>query len=151
MGKNRDFLFLWGILTLALFLLTFGINEFFPFIGDQGWYYLSARDLVVQGKIPLVGITTSHTWLHHGALFTYMLAIALWLFSFYPLAGVFVTIPITLGAILLLYKLGTLMFGRAVGLTCAFLFATSPLVLVNTRMAYHTSPLAKDLRLRQET
>jgi len=27
-----------------------------PFIGDQGWFYLSARNMLVHGNIPLVGI-----------------------------------------------------------------------------------------------
>ncbi len=140
--RYSDTLLILGILLLAFFLLIFRLTELSPFIGDQGWFYLSARDMILYGKIPLVGITTSHTWLHHGALFTYMLAIALWIFSFHPLAGTFVSISFTLGAILLLYKLGSAMFGRPVGFIASFLFATSPLVMIHTRMAYHTSPLA---------
>lgn len=139
--RNNRFLLL--VIALGeLFLLTFRLPELFPFIGDQGWFYLSAGDMIVTGNIPLVGITTSHIWLHHGAIFTYLLAFALWICSFHPLSAVIVTIPITIAATLLLYKLGKIMFNRSVGLIAAILFATSPLVLIHTRMAYHTSPLA---------
>jgi len=84
-GKN-SLLFLL-IFILAAFLLLYKLETYMPFIPDQAWFYLSARDIFVKGQIPLLGITSSHTWLHQGALWTYMLAGALWIGRFNPFSG----------------------------------------------------------------
>src|SRR6185312_14686775 len=75
------------ILFLAAFLLFYKLNEFMSFIGDQGWFYISARDMLLTGQIPLVGITSSHTWLHQGPFWTYLLAFALKIGDYNPVAG----------------------------------------------------------------
>ncbi len=112
-----------------------------PFIGDQGWFYLSARDLLLTGKIPLVSITSSHTWLHQGPIWTYMLAVALWISHFNPVSGAILTGVIGLVTILLIYKIGSEMFSQRVGLIAALFYATSPYIVFSGRFAYHTSPI----------
>jgi 4-amino-4-deoxy-L-arabinose transferase-like glycosyltransferase len=109
------------------------------FIGDQGWFYLAARDLLLTGKIPLVGITSSHTWLHQGPLWTYILSIALFLGKFNPISGGYVTALFGALSAVLMYKLGLAMFSRRVGVIAALLYGTSPLVIFFDRMPYHTS------------
>src|SRR5205085_6417561 len=52
-------------------------------------FYLSARDMLTQGTVPLVGIPSSRPWLHQGPWWTYILAISLWMGNFHPLAGVY--------------------------------------------------------------
>ena len=74
------------------------------FIGDQGWFYISARDILLTGKIPLVGITSSHIWLHQGPYWTYMLAIMLFLFHFNPVSGAYLTAVIGLLTVFLIYR-----------------------------------------------
>lgn len=110
-----------------------------PFIGDYGWFYLSARDLILTKNIPLVGITSSHVWLHQGPLWTYILAILLKLSSFNPLSGGYFIAIIGSITIYFIYKLGFLLFSERVGLISAFLYATSPLVIIHSRIPYHTS------------
>lgn len=109
------------------------------FTGDQGWFFLSARDLIINHKIPLVGITASITWLYQGAIFTYFLAPFLWLFKFNPLGGAVLTILFNLLAIGAIYKVGKNFFGEKVGVLVALLFSTSPLIIIHSRTAYHTS------------
>ena len=111
------------------------------FIGDQGWFYLSARDVILKGEIPLVGITSSHIWLHQGALWTYMLALVLWLFNFNPVGGAYLSSLLGVITVWLVYRVGKDVFSRKIGLIAAFLYATSPLVIVHSRMVYHTSPI----------
>ena len=112
-----------------------------PFLGDQAWFYLSARDMVLTGKIPLVGIASSHPWLHQGALWTYVLAGWLWIFHFNPISGGYLSALIDCFAIGLFYKLGSSHFSKRVGLIAATLYTFSPLVIMNARMPYHTSPI----------
>ena len=128
-------------LALSIFLNFYRISERMIFIGDQGWFYISARDMILTGKIPLVGITSSHTWLHQGPLWTYLLAFVLWAFNYNPLSGAYFTVFLNIFTVFLVYKLGKKMFSKRVGLIAALLYATSPLVIVNSHMPYHTSPI----------
>lgn len=127
------------ILFLAAFLLFFKLNILMPFIGDQGWFYLSARDMLLTGHIPLVGITSSHTWLHQGPLWTYLLAIALYMGHFNPISGAYFTATTGLFTVWLVYKLGSEIFSSKIGLFSSLFYATSPLIILNARMPYHTS------------
>lgn len=138
---NKTILLLAGLLLLTFFLSTYRLGELMPLIGDQGWYYLSARDMALTGTVPLVGIPSSHPWLHQGAYWTYILAASFKIFGFHPIVGSYSTIIFHLASLLLLYKIGLELFGKRTGLITAALFATSPLVLSFVRMPYHTSPI----------
>jgi len=130
-----------GIVLLSFILRFYKLQDLMMFIGDQGWFYISARDLILKNDVPLVGITSSHTWLHQGALWTYMLAPVLWLFNFNPVGGAYLSSLLGVITVFLVYKVGKEIFSRNIGLIAAFLYATSPLVIVHARLAYHTSPI----------
>lgn len=129
------------ILLTSLFLRTVNLNISMPFIGDQGWFYLSARDLLIEGKVPLVGITSSHTWLHQGPLWTYMLSVALFLGNFNPLSGGVLTAILGVGATFLIYKLGSELFSKEIGLISSLLYSVSPLIVFFDRMPFDPSPI----------
>ena len=130
------------ILFLAAFLRFYKLPELMPFIGDQGWFYLSARDLIVGGNFPLVGITASYTWLHQGAFWTYMLAPTLWLFKFNPLAGGILSATIGVLSVYAAYFVAKeLSNDKKTGIISAFIFAASPIAIANSQMPYHTSPV----------
>lgn len=112
-----------------------------PFYGDIGWFYLSARDLLLGKDFPLVGITSSHTWLHQGPLWTYFLGIALWLGNFDPLAGGYLSILLGILTVYCMYYVGKRMFSQRVGVIAALLYSLSPLVILNIRTPYHTTPI----------
>lgn len=129
------------ILAISAFLGFFKIRELMIFIGDQGWFYLSGRDMLINGHIPLVGIASSRPWLHQGPLWTYLLAFFLWIFNFNPLSGAYATIIIGIISVFAMYLVGSAIFSKRVGIISALLFATSPLVVFYMRMPYHTSPI----------
>lgn len=130
-----------SILVLALFLRIHKLDELMMFIGDFAWFYISARDMILTGDIPLLGITSSQTWLHQGPLWTYLLAILLSVFNFNPLSAAYFTAILGTITVCIMYKTGTILFSRRTGIIAAFLYATSPLVIVHSRMPYHTSPI----------
>ncbi len=136
---NKTFFLILLTLLLALFLRIYNLSQSMVFIGDQGWFYLSARDLLIEGKIPLVGITSSHTWLHQGPLWTYMLSVALLLGNFNPISGGLLTAAFGVGATFLMYKLGSEMFSQRVGIVAASLYAVSPLIVFFERMPFDPS------------
>jgi GT2 family glycosyltransferase len=133
--------FLTCILLVGLFLRSFNIYNSMSFIGDQAWFYLSARDIVLTNQIPLVGIASSHPWLHQGPLWTYLLAIGFWFSGFSPFIGAYITIILDMFAIVMMYKVASTMFSDKIALLASFLYATSPLVILNARMPYHTAPI----------
>jgi 4-amino-4-deoxy-L-arabinose transferase-like glycosyltransferase len=130
------------ILLLAAFLLFYKLSDFMPFIGDQAWFFLSARDMIIYHHVPLVGITSSHVWLHQGPYWTYMLASALWIGRFNPVAGGYLSGLIGLVTVFLVYKIGSEVFSKRVGLISSLIYATLPLVIFFARMPYHTESIA---------
>jgi GT2 family glycosyltransferase/4-amino-4-deoxy-L-arabinose transferase-like glycosyltransferase len=141
LGVNKVSLFMAFVLGLALLLRIYNLANGMTFIGDQGWFYVSARDLLVYGKIPLVGITSSHTWLHQGPLWTYMLSIVFLLSKFNPLSGGYLTVILGVLTTFLMFRLGKDMFSQKIGLIAAILYATSPLVVSFDRMPFDPSPI----------
>src|SRR3989344_4543704 len=136
---SKVHLLLTAVLLVGFFLRVFKLNEFMVFIGDQGWFYLSAREMLLTGKIPLVGVTSSHTWLHQGPYWTYIVAILFWIFNFNPLAPAYFTAVLGIFTIWLIYKISKEMFSSSMALISALLYATSPLIIANDRFAYHTT------------
>lgn len=129
------------ILLIASFLRIDKIQNLMVFIGDQGWFYLSARNIFIENNIPLIGIASSRPWLHQGPFWTYLLAPILWIFDFNPVSGAYISIFFGLLSVLGVYLLGTTLFSRKVGFVSSLLYATSPLIVSHSRFPYHTSPI----------
>ncbi len=140
MGKLKLLLTL--ILLAGFLLRILKLNELMVFIGDQGWFYISARNMLLTGKIPLVGITASHTWLHQGPYWTYILAVILKLFNFNPLAPAYFTALLGTTGIFLIYKLTKEIVSQRSAIFASALYAFSPLIVANERMPYHTAPIS---------
>ncbi len=138
---NKNTFLLIAILVSGLFLRVYRLEETMPFIGDQGWFYLSARDMALLGQIPLVGIPSSHPWLHQGPLWIYLLATWLPLYNFHPISGAYLSAIIDMFAMLFVYKVGAEIFSKKLGIIVVLLYAFSPLVVLSARMPYHTSPI----------
>lgn len=136
---NKTFIFVLLILVLAFFLRIFNLRNSMEFIGDQAWFYISARDILIKGQIPLVGIASSHPWLHQGPLWTYILAIALWIFKFNPVGGAYLTAFLGTITVFIMYFISSKIFSKRIGAIAACLYATSPLIITSDRFAYHTS------------
>jgi len=134
---NTILLFL--VIILATFLRFHNLFESLPFIGDTAWFYISARDLIIEGKIPLVGITTSHIWLHQGAFWTYILAIILKLFDFNPFIPAYFTSFLDILTLIIIYYLTKEMFDERIALIASLFYASSPLIVSIVQVPYHTS------------
>lgn len=132
-------LIVFTILAISAFLNLHRLPELMSFIGDQGWFYLSARDMLMTGNIPLVGIFSSHPWLHQGPLWTYILALIFWIFKFNPVAPAYFTAILGVITVLFMYRVGSEFFSKKAGAIAAALYAVSPLVVIQSRTPYHTS------------
>lgn len=140
-GINKNNIILLSIILFGFALRLYKLSDLMVFIGDQGWFYLSARDLILGKNFPLVGIASSHPWLHQGALWTYMLAPTLWLGKFNPVSGAYLTAILGVISIYLIYLFCRENFTKRVALITALLYASSPYIVIQDRTPYHTSPI----------
>jgi len=129
------------LVILVTFLRLWKINKEVIFIGDFGWFYLSARDMLIANKIPLVGISSSVPVFKQGAIFTWILAAILGLFNFNPYAPAVMMGLLGIATIVLLYKYSQKYFGKRVALYASFFAASSPFMVINSRVPYHTAPI----------
>ncbi len=129
------------IVLVAIFLRFYELSMLMTFIPDQGWFYLSARDMLLTGIIPLVGPPTSHPWIHHGPLWTYALAFFLWAGNYNPIFPAYFIAFLGSITVYVLYKVTKDIFGWRLAFVASILYATSPLIVMNSRIPYHTSPI----------
>jgi GT2 family glycosyltransferase len=129
------------ILLLSIWLRFYHLSTFMTFIGDQGRDYLAARDMLLTGKWPLVGIPSSVPWLFQGSLFIWFIALALKLGSFNPVAPAILTSTLGVLTVYLTYKLAKSFTDLKPALVTALVAATSPLIVLHSRMPYHISPI----------
>lgn len=129
------------ILFVATFLYTYRLSHTMFFSGDVAWFYLDARDLLLGNTFPLVGITSSHNWMHQGAYWTYLLSFALFLGKFNPLAGGYLAALIGVVTVYVMYVVGKKLFSEKVGLLAALFYTLSPFAIFNMRLPLDTTPL----------
>ena len=122
-----SFSMLWLAIILGTILRFYDLANRMPFIGDQAWFYLSARDTLLGSGLPLLGITASITWLHQGPLWTYFFVPLIT----HPVLPAIFTSVVGLISIYLIYFLG--------GWPASLLLAILPLSVLQSRMPYHTS------------
>jgi len=135
---NKEYVPIVIIIILSLSIRLYALSDLMPFIGDQAWFYLSAHDALVSGRIPLVGITASRTWLHQGAFWTYILMPILRISS-HPAWPGYITALLGVLTVVIFYYVLKDMSNKKSGLIGSLLYATSPLVIMTDRMPYHTS------------
>ena len=129
------------ILLLATWLRFYRLPELMTFIGDQGRDYLAARDMLLTGQWALVGIPSSVPWLHQGPFFIWLIALAMKLGQFNPLAPAILTSTLGVLTVYLTYTLSRYWFSKPASLTASLIMATAPLAVIHSRLAYHISPI----------
>jgi len=117
------------------------LSDVMAFMPDMGLFYLPAKEMLINGTIPLVGPETSHPWIHHGAHWIYVLSGLLWLSNFNPVGAAYFIAVLGTITILIFYLVSREMFGKNIAILSAILYATSPLLVMNARIPYHTSPI----------
>ena len=133
---------LWILLFISLLGLVISlvhITDWVPFFSDQVWFYNAANNSLLHGGFLLFGLRSSIYWLHHGALWMYILLPALWLTDFHPLTAHFFTVFLNLFNIPLIYYLSGIWFGKKTGLIASFIFSFSYIFILFARFGYHIS------------
>ena len=135
---NLFFIFLVTILISSRF---WEIGKHINFGGDIGCYYIQARDMILSGNIPPTGISSSVPILHQGALWTWILALALKLGNFSPVAGAILAGIFGVSSGIVSYLLIKSWYGRKIALIALAFIATSPYLIFHDRMPFETAPI----------
>ena len=129
------------IFILAAILRVWHLAEFMPFIGDFGHDYLKARDLLIAGKIPLVGIASSVPWLYQGSLWIYLVALSFLVANFHPVAPAVLTAILSLVTLWAIIAIAWAQWGKLAAIASGLIYAASPLSVAHARTPWHTSPI----------
>ncbi len=139
MIKNKSALLLIGIIFLGAILRFYHMKDLTTFRGDQAIELTGAAN-ILKGKFTLLGIKTSNSELHNGAVMYYLLAPFLILFHFDPIAGGVLQSILSLATIPIVYFLGKKFVNEKIGVISAFIVATSSLLIHFSRqtlLAYY--------------
>src|SRR5690606_35991816 len=66
-----------GIVALATFIRIYNLEQWMPFISDQGRDFLAAREILTDNKVPLLGIPSSVPRFKQGPLYVWFTAFGL--------------------------------------------------------------------------
>lgn len=128
--KNRaEAIFLLGIIILAVILRFWRIDEYLPFMGDEGRDVRVVSRFLKDFDLMFIGPRTSIGNMYLGPLYYYLISPFLFFWQFSPVGpAVFVAL---LGVITVsfIWYVGREWFGVVAGLTSALLFSVSPIVI----------------------
>ena len=99
------------------------------FLGDQGRDVIIIKDLWQHGNLFFIGPQTSIGNMYLGPWFYYLISPALLISNFNPIGPAIFIALLNIFTIYMLYFVGSKWFSKSIGLTSAFLFAISPVVI----------------------
>jgi len=99
------------------------------FLGDQGRDVVIIKDFWQNGNLFFIGPQTSIGNMYLGPWFYYLIAPSLLISNFNPTGPAIFIALLNILTIYMLYFVGNKWFSKSIGLTSAFLFAISPVVI----------------------
>lgn len=141
MTKNRklEILLLLGVIALAAFLRLYRLEENLAFHGELGYDYMTIRDYILRGELPLIGPRTSHEWFFIGPIFYWLLMVLLPLGNYSPVAPAYFMAAIGILCIPVAYWAISKFWGKGTAFFAALLVAVSPSWIFLTRDARFNS------------
>jgi len=105
MKIKKDILVFFLIILFGTFLRLYRIEENFVFHGELGYDYVTIKNFVLQGKIPLLGPPTSHAWFALGPLFYWIFSVVLPLGNYHPIVGEYFMVLLGISVIVISFLL----------------------------------------------
>lgn len=122
-------------LLLGLILRIYNFSTTYYFSGELGKEMLYIRQFSLLGKLPLMGMTTSHEWLSYGP-FYYWITIPIFnLFHGNPYILFWTAIIVSMVGLLVSYFVVLKIAGKKVASLSVILMSVSPLLVWQTRNA----------------
>jgi 4-amino-4-deoxy-L-arabinose transferase-like glycosyltransferase len=128
-ANKKEALALLGVICLSAFFRLWRINEYLPFLGDEGRDVRVVHRFITDFDLMFIGPRTSIGDMYLGPLYYYYMAPWLALFGSSPTGpavGVAILGILTVG---LVWFVGREWFGKTAGIVAALLYGVSPLVI----------------------
>ncbi len=108
---------------------------------DQEYEAFLVKNILAGAHFPLIGVNASDTGLYLGPAFIYLATIPYFLFHGNPLGGGVFAALLGIGTTFFLYKLGTLWFGKKIGLLASLFWAISFIAVLYDRQFWNPTPI----------
>lgn len=129
-----------GVIFLALVLRFCNFYDSVSFRGDHAWDLYVARSAVEDGRLLIVGPQLSVKGINTPSTYYYLLSLFYRMFRT-PQGVTFAFACMNLLAMCCMVRLAILLIGREAGVIMAFLFATSSIMVGQSRMMWQPYPL----------
>lgn len=125
------------LVIVALFLRAYRLPEFTEYLGDQGMDAFLVYDAIMHKTIPLVGPLSSQGF-HQGPVYLYLMTPSLILSRFDPLGPSFFMAILGVIAVIAFYYLAKKLFGEIAAMISAFVYAVSPIAILQSRTYWNS-------------
>lgn len=122
-------------LLLGIILRIYKISSQYYFTGELGKELLFVRQFILNGDIPLVGLSTSHEWLNYGPLYYWILIPIVKIFGWSPYILFWLALAVSVIGIYLVYFVFKNIVNEKFAVILAFLISVSPLWIWATRIS----------------
>ncbi len=136
-NNKKEFVLLVLVLLVASVLRLWRIDEYLPFLGDEGRDVRVVRRFLTNFDLMFIGPRTSIGDMYLGPLYYYLIAPFLLLWNFSPTGpAVFVSL-VSVSTVFLVWYIVREWFGKYGALAAAFLYAISPIVILHARHSWN--------------
>ncbi|MBM3209401.1 phospholipid carrier-dependent glycosyltransferase [Candidatus Shapirobacteria bacterium] len=125
------------VIFIAALLRLYRISDYMTFLGDEGRDALVWLRMMREGKFTLIGPQTSIGNMYLGPLYYYLMLPFFILFRFSPIGPAAGVAFFGVATVFLIWWVGREWFSEKAGLIAAFLFATSPVVIIYSRSSWN--------------
>ncbi|MCX6704405.1 MAG: glycosyltransferase family 39 protein [Candidatus Woesebacteria bacterium] len=122
-------------LLLGIILRVYKIGTNYYFSGELGKELLYVRQLILAGKIPLVGLTTSHEWLTYGPVYYWILTPLVKIFGQSPYILFWLALAASTTGTYLSFFLFSKIINKKFAVILSFFISLSPLWIWATRLS----------------
>lgn len=125
------------IILIAAFVRLYRINDYMHFLGDEGRDALVVKRMVVDLDPTFIGPITSVGNIYLGPIYYYFMTPFMILSGMNPVGPAIMIALMSLGTIILLYKIGYEYFDRNAAIISSLLYALSPFVIIYSRFSWN--------------
>lgn len=126
-----------GILLIASFLRLWRIDEYLPFLGDEGRDVRVVRRFLTDFDLMFVGPRTSIGDMYLGPMYYYLIAPFLLLWRFSPTGPAVFVALLSVMTVFLVWFVARGWFGKVAGIAASLLYAISPVVVGLSRHSWN--------------
>lgn len=130
-----NLLFLILIIITGFIFRVYKIDSNYYFSGELGKELVFIREYVINSKIPLVGMATSHTWLYYGPIYYWIMIPIFYIFNGNPFVLFWAAICVSVLALIVNYVVVEKIADKYLAIVSTLVQSLSPLLIWQTRLS----------------